>query len=126
MNDRIAAIALVVIMQAFMSIDIILLWPVERAVYLRDQESGMYCTSAFYLGRTLAEMPFHLLFSAMAGVETSLMFGLRMGGMLEYVIIIVVVTQVGVSLLMLVSSLSKNMEQGAWQAPPAVYRCVLL
>ena len=33
--------------------------PAERSVYLRDQIAGMYCTSAFYIARSFAEMPTH-------------------------------------------------------------------
>lgn len=43
--------------------DILMLFPVERSVFLREQASGLYRTSAFYFGRSFAEMPFHLVFA---------------------------------------------------------------
>ena len=35
------------------------------------QASGLYQTSSFYLGRSMAETPFHLLFGFLVGVITS-------------------------------------------------------
>lgn len=49
-QDRVASLSFTVVMQAFMAIDQLLLFPKERAVYLKDQASGMYCTSSFYIG----------------------------------------------------------------------------
>jgi hypothetical protein len=34
-----------------------------RAVYLREQAAGFYSTLAYYLGRSMAELPLHSLFS---------------------------------------------------------------
>lgn len=101
-QDRVAAVSFVVMCQSFLAIDLIVLFPIERAVYLRDQvrraafvlvraagcrsqastcgqrvvhlacqqASGLYRTSSFYFGRSLAETPFHLLFGFLVGVIT--------------------------------------------------------
>lgn len=42
-NDRISAISFMLILQAFMAIDAIVLWPSERKVYLRDQVRALGC-----------------------------------------------------------------------------------
>ena len=38
-----------------------MLFPLERTIFNRENASGMYRPSMFYLGRTLAEMPQHLI-----------------------------------------------------------------
>jgi hypothetical protein len=35
----------------------------RRSIYLRENASGLYSTSAYYLGRTLAEAPLHSFFA---------------------------------------------------------------
>lgn len=119
-----AAVSFVILLQAFMAIDLIILFPTERAVYLRDQvrccspcaagvrdfgshlhphhhhqASGLYHTSSFYLGRSLAETPFHLLFGCLVGIITYVMMGLQMewDKFWIYVLVTVLVTQRGVS-----------------------------
>jgi ABC-type multidrug transport system permease subunit len=113
-NDRVAALSFLVLCQTFMALDTIVIWPTERAVYLRDQAAGMYSSSAFYMGRTLSELPFHLLFGALAGVISYEMFGLQHDASKfgNYVLNVTLVTQCGVSVLLAVSSMSKNMEMG--------------
>ena len=36
-QDRVAAVSFVVMCQSFMAIDLIVLFPIERSIYLRDQ-----------------------------------------------------------------------------------------
>lgn len=62
-SDRLAAVSFTVLMQAFMCIDQILLFPRERAVYLRDHAVGLHSTSSFFVARSMAEMPFILTFA---------------------------------------------------------------
>jgi ABC-type multidrug transport system permease subunit len=67
-TDRLAAVSFLVLVQSFMCMDQILLFPKERAVYLRDHATGLHSTSSFFLARTLAEMPFILLFAVISAV----------------------------------------------------------
>lgn len=94
-QSRLAALTLLVLMQSFMCYDILLLFPLERAVYLREQGSGLYVTSSFYLGRTLADvrnshqaaevahccrraqMPLHILFASIAATLSYFLVGFQ-------------------------------------------------
>ena len=69
-------IAMYVSFMSFMTFDILMLWPAERSVYLRDQVSGMYCTSAFFIARSFAELPTHTLAGLIGGIITYYMYGL--------------------------------------------------
>ena len=61
--DRLACVSFLVLLQSFMCMDQILLFPKERAVYLRDHAAGLHSTGSFFAARTLAEMPFIILFA---------------------------------------------------------------
>jgi hypothetical protein len=78
-TDRLAAISFLVLVQSFMCMDQILLFPKERAVYLRDHATGLHSTSSFFLARTLAEMPFILLFAVISAVISYWMCVTRYG-----------------------------------------------
>ena len=63
-RNRVAGMSMYIAFVSFMTFDILMLWPAERSIYLRDQISGMYCTSAFYTARSFAEAPTHMLCGA--------------------------------------------------------------
>ena len=112
--DRLAAVSFTVLMQAFMCIDQILLFPRERAVYLRDHATGLHSTSSFFIARSLAEMPFILTFAYICATISYWMFGFQRDGSkyLVFVIIIMVVTEAGAALLTSLGALSPDMETG--------------
>ena len=70
--------AMFVSFMSFLCFDILMLWPTERIVYLRDQRSGMYCTSAFYIARSCAEAPIHIASGILGGVITYYMYGMSL------------------------------------------------
>lgn len=113
-TDRVAAISFVVMCQSFLAIDLIVLFPVERAVYLRDQASGLYVTSSFYMGRSMAELPLHLLWGFLVGVITYTMMGFQedWGRFWIYVLNMVLITNTGVAFLLFVGTISRDMAQG--------------
>ena len=113
-TDRLAAISFLVLMQSFMAMDQILLFPKERAVYLRDHATGLHSTSSFFLARTLAEMPFVLLFGATSATISYFMFGFTKTARkyLIFLAIIVAVTEAGAALLASVGAMSSTMETG--------------
>ena len=69
-QNRIGGISMFISFMAFMAFDVLMLWPKERQVYLRDQRAGMYCSSSFYTARTLAEVPTHMLTGILGGIIT--------------------------------------------------------
>merc|ERR1711933_75903 len=77
MYDRVSAIALIVLMLSFFHFDICMLFPLERDIFNREQASGMYRPISFFVGRTMAEMPQHLIFVWIMGTIAYWMFGLQ-------------------------------------------------
>ena len=61
-QDRFAAISFMILMQAFLGFDQILVFPTERRVFQRDHESGQYCILSYFISRISAELPFILGF----------------------------------------------------------------
>jgi len=111
-RDRVSAIAFLVLTQSFAAFDQIVIFPAERAVALRDNAVGAYSLGAFFVGRSLAELPVMTVLSALAGLITWPMFRLRAGTLGIYTAIIVLVTQAGASLLTLIGALSSSLAMG--------------
>lgn len=113
-RDRLAAIAFIILTQSFMAFDLVVLAPHERSVMLRDSTSGMYSSLAFYVGRTLAEFPVHMVLALGVGLITCYMFGLQgdAGKVGQYLAVMMLVTNCGASMLLLVGSMAKTMAAG--------------
>ena len=94
--------------------DQILLFPKERSVYLRDHATGLHSTSSFFCARTLAEMPFILLFAAVSAVISYWMYGFQADArkFFTFVAIIVAVTDTGAAFLSSIGAMSETMEVG--------------
>jgi ABC-type multidrug transport system permease subunit len=113
-QDRLAAVSFLIMLQAFMCMDQILLMPKERAVYLRDHDAGLHSTSAFFLARTAAELPFILGFSAICATEAYFCFGFQRAARryLTFMAIICAVSEAGAAMLCSFGALSPNIETG--------------
>ena len=94
--------------------DQILLFPKERAVYLRDHATGLHSTGSFFMARTLAEMPFILLFAAVSATISYWMYGFQSDArrFFIFVAIICVVTDTGAAFLSSIGAMSETMEMG--------------
>jgi ABC-type multidrug transport system permease subunit len=112
-QTRLAAASFVIIVQAFLAYDIILLWPKERAVYLEEHSTGLYSTGSFYWARTLCDAPFHFACGIIIGSITYWMFGFQVDASKFFIFMafIQLVTFCGTSLFLMLSSLSQTMEQ---------------
>jgi ABC-type multidrug transport system permease subunit len=113
-NDRLAAVSFLVLMQSFQCIDQVLLFPKERAVYLRDHASGLHSTSSFFLARSLAEVPFIWAFAGIAATISYWMYGLQASAAnyFTFLAIIVAATDAGAGVLTSCGALSPTMEVG--------------
>jgi len=68
----------ILINQSFISIfGTVFTFPLERSIVLRERASGMYRVSAYYLSKTLVEVPRSILFSLFFCVVLYWMVGLR-------------------------------------------------
>lgn len=110
--DRLSAVSFLIIMQSFMCYDQVLLICKERAVYLKDNGAGIYRTSAFYISRICAELPFVLGFAWLAATIAYWMYGFQASGehYLTFCVIICAVTEAGAAVLNSVGALAKSME----------------
>ena len=108
--DRFGFLSLFAISVGFAPIDLVLLFPKERAVFLRDSAQNLYGTLAFYCGRTLADLPFQLGFSAIAAVIAYFMVGFQLdaGKLLVFVLSVMAVMWCTAGLFMAVSSVSPD------------------
>lgn len=111
--DRLSAISFIVLMQSFMCQDQILLMPRERAVYLKDHGAGIYRTSAFFLSRISAELPFIVSFAWVAATISYFMFGFQAvaSTYFTFCVIIVVLTEAGAAMLNSLGAMSATFEQ---------------
>mmetsp|Transcript_12931 Transcript_12931/g.15676 ORF Transcript_12931/g.15676 Transcript_12931/m.15676 type:complete len:617 (+) Transcript_12931:249-2099(+) len=105
---RMGCLAFSIMLQSFIAFDIIILFPKERAIYLKESGQSLYTPSAFFLARTFAEFPSHFLNAAVFATVTFFMVGLH--NFLWYFILIQLSTHAGVSLLLAISALSKTLD----------------
>ncbi|ETO26865.1 abc transporter G family protein [Reticulomyxa filosa] len=122
--DRTSAISLIVLMNAFFAMDVLILFPTERTIFNREQSAGMYRPLAFYLGRTLSEMPQHTIFGIIMATIAYWMYGLQddISKYLIFVLLMILELSAGAGLLYLFSALAANLEQSNMLATV----CILL
>lgn len=48
--------------------NIILIFPEERAVFLREHSNGMYSVSAYFFSKVTSELPANIIFPALFGI----------------------------------------------------------
>lgn len=110
LQDRLGFLSLFLISIAFSPLDLVLLIPRERSVFLRDTNANLYGTLAFYVGRTLADIPFHVGFSAVGAVIAYWMAGFQADAAKcgIFVLLTVILMFGTTSLFMAVGSLSPN------------------
>eukprot|EP00485_Elphidium_margaritaceum_P002163 CAMPEP_0202704864 /NCGR_PEP_ID=MMETSP1385-20130828/17477_1 /ASSEMBLY_ACC=CAM_ASM_000861 /TAXON_ID=933848 /ORGANISM="Elphidium margaritaceum" /LENGTH=624 /DNA_ID=CAMNT_0049362977 /DNA_START=63 /DNA_END=1934 /DNA_ORIENTATION=+ len=111
--DRISAIALLVLTLSFLPFDVLMLFPLERTIFNREQASGMYRPISFFVGRTLAETPQHIIFSILTATIAYWMYGLQnsLEHFLRFVLICIAMVLSGSGLLILFSTMARNLEQ---------------
>jgi ATP-binding cassette subfamily G (WHITE) protein 2 (SNQ2) len=83
-------------------------------VYLRDHAVGLHSTSSFFVARSLAEMPFILMFAFICSTICYWFFGFQAVAhkYFSFVAIIMAVTEAGAALLTSLGALSETMEVG--------------
>jgi ABC-type multidrug transport system ATPase subunit len=111
--DRLSAVSFIALLQAFMAYDILVLFPLERKVYQREHQGGLYCTSSYYIGRTLAELPFHAGCAFLTALVSYWTMGFQndIGKFFVYVLAIEMITITGSSMLLWIGSMAKDLAQ---------------
>lgn len=89
------------------------LFPLERDIFNREQQAGMYRPSAFYFGRSLAEMPQHVILMGIMGIITYWMYGLQPDAakFLTWLLLFELTGICAASLLLSFGAWAANMEQ---------------
>jgi len=108
--DTQMAVTMCVIMVVFLPYDVTLTFPKERRIFLRERKSGLYSTSAFYFARISADMPMHVLASAIMAIILWAMAGLQVDAF-TFIGINVAGVLVGAALMQMVGALSSNFEE---------------
>jgi len=57
------------------SMTVVLTFPAERAVFLREYSANMYSVSSYFFGRSSTELPFVILFPAIMGAISYYIIG---------------------------------------------------
>jgi len=111
--DRVSAIALIILMLGFFPFDILMLFPLERTIFNREQASGMYRPISFFIGRTVAETPQHLIFVWIMGTIAYWMYGLQndVQHYLRFMLIAESCIMSASGLLISFSAMAQNLEQ---------------
>ncbi|KAA0175925.1 hypothetical protein FNF27_02646 [Cafeteria roenbergensis] len=112
-SDRFGFIAVYLLFIAFAPIDLLTLFPLERSVFLRDTKANLYGTLAFFFGRSIAELPAHILLSAAGGTVAYWMAGFQADpekfGI--FILNVVLMMLTGASLLAFCSSLARTLAE---------------
>ena len=113
MYDRVSAIALMMVCVAYFSFDIVNLFPNERDIFDRENTAGMYRPISFFVGRTMAEVPQHLVFILIMGSIVYTICGLQNDAEKYFIFMLIAESMVVASagLLMIFSAYAKNREQ---------------
>eukprot|EP00747_Dinoflagellata_sp_TGD_P183622 gnl/TRDRNA2_/TRDRNA2_38600_c0_seq1.p1 gnl/TRDRNA2_/TRDRNA2_38600_c0~~gnl/TRDRNA2_/TRDRNA2_38600_c0_seq1.p1 ORF type:complete len:642 (+),score=88.38 gnl/TRDRNA2_/TRDRNA2_38600_c0_seq1:62-1927(+) len=99
------------LMAMFMPFDVVLTFPTERCIFLRERGAGLYYTSAFFLSRILADMPLHIAAASLQAFVVYPMANLKMA-LSAWVALNVLAVLVGACIFQLVGSASSSFETG--------------
>eukprot|EP01084_Bolivina_argentea_P263826 446696_1 len=111
--DRISAIALMVLTISFFPMDVLMLFPLERDIFNREQAAGMYRPFSFFVGRTIAETPQHLIFGWIMGTIAYWMYGLQNDTehYLTFMLIVEAMVLAASGLMIAFSAMAQSLEQ---------------
>lgn len=111
--DRVSAIAMISVLLGFFRYDIVNLFPLERAMFNRENTAGMYRPITFYIGRNIAEIPLHFILIWICGTIAYWMFGLQHDAN-KYLIYMLIIESLAVAapgFMLMVSALAMNRQQ---------------
>ncbi|KAH8055623.1 ATPase [Aureococcus anophagefferens] len=109
---RVGAVSFSMLLMSFIAFDVVLLFPKERDLYKREHAAGLYCPSAFFHARCVAELPGHLVAGGCYATVTYWMMGFQqdLGKFLSYVALCEALVLSGTSLLIACGCLAKDFE----------------
>jgi len=80
-QNRLGAIFMVIMSNTLpVALNVVAVFPTEQAVYFREHASGMYHTSAYYLGKVVSELPLQIIFPVIMTTIMYWMVGFQANG----------------------------------------------
>jgi len=121
-QDRLGALFFIITNQCFATLGSLSVFMEERNIFNREQQAGMYYTSAYFLSKTVVEMPILLLFPAVFGTVAYWMVGFQPHAEEFFIFIaaLIVFAAVAGSLFLTIGSFSPNMVVAQILAPLVV------
>jgi len=110
-TDTQMAITLSISLIVMRPCDVVLTFPKERQIFLRERKAGLYSTSVFYVARVLSDMPIHMLTGGVMALIIYPMCGFHMGFHC-FLFAVEVAILVGASIYQMIATLSRNYEEG--------------
>merc|ERR1712032_292824 len=101
---------MVVMMSVWLPYDVVLTFPKERQIFLRERKSGLYTSGVFYLARIFADMPMHVISATIMALITYPMAGLRMG-LHFFILLNVFGILVGASMMQCIGAMCRTFEE---------------
>ncbi|CAG0904178.1 unnamed protein product [Darwinula stevensoni] len=108
------------------SLAVIYVFCEDQPIFLREQRSGLYRADAYYLGKTLAELPFFVVFPAAFTAIAYPMIGLDPGRFLVCVLVMVAIANVSCSFGYMASCIASTVEMVLALAPTIMMPIMLL
>jgi len=76
--DAQMAVTMSIFLVAFAPFDVVMTFPNERRIFSRERKAGLYCSSALFFGRILADFLQHIFVAFVQAFIVYFMVGLRM------------------------------------------------
>jgi len=108
--DTQMAITWTLVLQIFLAFDVVLVFPQERTIYLRERKAKLYSSSCFFVARSLADLPVNIFASGLLSALTYAMFGLKMNFGI-WVLFGILTASSGTALMILSGALCKGFEE---------------
>lgn len=103
-------ISMCTMMSIWLPYDVTLTFPVERKIFLRERKSGLYTTSAFFLGRILADVAMHVVSSVILSGIVYLMMQLR-GPLGLWLVVNIIGILLGAAIMQLIGAVCRTFEE---------------
>ncbi len=108
--DAQMCIVMSTLMAVWLPYDVLLTFPKERKIFLRERKGGLYTSSAFYMARITADVPAHVVSAIIMALVVWGMAGLMIDpGLFTLIMIYSII--VGAAVMQLIGAISRTFEE---------------
>eukprot|EP00753_Platysulcus_tardus_P001396 PLAT11325.2.p1 GENE.PLAT11325.2~~PLAT11325.2.p1 ORF type:complete len:695 (-),score=412.60 PLAT11325.2:85-2169(-) len=128
-QDRSGSLFFIVTSQMMNAVaSVIMSFPAERQLFLREQDNNMYRVSTYFLGKTFSELPFQLIFPLVFAAICYFMIGYQLltDRFFGFTVTLIVLSLSGQSIGFLIASAVSDAEVAVSLMPVAVIPFMLL